>query len=342
MIGRSPMIVISAVLLSAVAVSLVVFLSSLQVEKRVTGEIVRLRTEVTELRTETAELIRCAIEEILHEPAWMPSPLSHLHFADAEAVALLSSNAISARWTDGSREVRFKHPVFSESGDKIELFVEIFQDGIQKYVDVQFASVQIDVSTGAMSSISHTHVSVGLEHATRISDFLTGWPEFVAKLPELLISSLTPIAHYFAGLDNARKLATLIQQLGTLIAYRKIDQKSKVEKIWIGAEGIVTDRKPRRELLVLLVSWRAELFALRRVCQQEILFELSHAPTSWLKERSSRLFYEHITSFPEQVNLLQVSLFTDYCIALATGAIWSFRRALLIWDYLCCLLEVGR
>jgi hypothetical protein len=214
--------VIAVILLSALAICIVVFLSGREVAKRVAVEIVRLRTDVAELRTENAELIKCAVEEIRHEPAWMPSPLSHLRFADAEALALLSSNAISAEWTDGNREVRLKQPVLSESGDKIELFVEIFQDGVQKYSDLQFASIQIDISTGALSPISHTHVTVGLEHATRISDLVSGIPEFMAKLPEILISSLTPIAHYFAGLDHAKKIAEIIRTLGTQIAGRSI------------------------------------------------------------------------------------------------------------------------
>ncbi|HXM08452.1 MAG TPA: hypothetical protein VN946_00725 [Terriglobales bacterium] len=289
-----------------------------------------VQTEISDLRIEVAAL-RQAQETSLRKPQWGPSPLAHLHFSDAERVALLSQNSICVRWTKHQLEEWLKNTQLPDAGEAVAFFLEYLQDVLRKHCDAPSASVAINLTAGPFSSISQVTIKIG---ESSLASNLTGVPELIAKLPELLLASLTPIAHYFSGRDNAKKLAEVNGKLDTSHAFRRMDQKGKLEAIWVSSEENVVYRSPTPEIVAILLTSRTNLYELRRVWQQEIARIVQTTPPppvvnwGWVRNGWSDKYYRHIAPCVEQAALLQLSLFTEYCISLAVGSMVGFRHTL--------------
>jgi hypothetical protein len=138
------------------------------------------------------------------------------------------------------------------------------------------------------------------------------------------------IAHYFAGLENARKLSEINRKLDDLRAERRMDQRAKLEAIWVNAAAEVKNHRPTEASLTLFVVWRSKLYELRRVWEQEALHILQTTPTvpRWGRDGWSVKFFQHIRPCLELACLLQLALFTEYCMALAADSLASFCHTL--------------
>jgi hypothetical protein len=322
-------LVLAVALLTAVAVTCT-FLIVRKVAESGANSLSLVQTEISDLRLEVAAL-RQAQETSLRKPQWGPSPLTHLHFSDAERVALLSHNSICVRWTKQQLEEWLKRTQIPDAGEAVAFFLEYLQDVLRKHADAPSASVAINFTAGAFSSISQVTIKIG---ESSLASSLTGVSEFIAKLPELLLASLTPIAHYFSGLDHAKKLAEVNRKLDTSHAFRRMEQKAKLEAIWVSSEENVVCRSPTPEIVAILLMSRTQLYELRRVWQQEItrIVQTTPAPPGvnwgWVRNGWSDKYYRHIAPCVEQAALLQLSLFTEYCISLAVGSMVGFRHTL--------------
>jgi hypothetical protein len=297
----------------------------------------RIEVEFADLRSEIVAL-RCNHDAHDQELAWRTSLLSLLSFADAAALAWLPSSAVVSRQEQDGRTVLLKAPQLSEAGDKIELVVEIIDEAHKALSEPTVAAIQIDIATtlispatpAASESIT-TAITIHTEHSTQTIDLLSRMPEFMAKLPELVMSCLTPLAHYLSGLDTARKLTAANQKLDFLIRGRAIDQMAKLERIWTRAQETIKSGRPDRPALARLVWYRDELLELRLTWIGEMTFLLTNAPNvlaALLEKRASREFCKYVFPIPEKAKLLQIALFTDYCIALSTNTVSGFHRSL--------------
>jgi hypothetical protein len=133
------------------------------------------------------------------------------------------------------------------------------------------------------------------------------------------------MAQYLSHVENAHRLREINLKIDGLIQYRQLDQRREALQIWITAQGFArTEAMRRSHVLASEIEWRSQLFGLRWVLEEQMSYQLNTAPKIKGAFSASR-FESHTVRFASYLRLLQVALFAEYAIAVATGSIANFR-----------------
>src|SRR5271165_4972237 len=166
----------------------------------------------------------------------------------------------------------------------------------------------------------------------------------VAQLTALS-SMVVGAAHIIASADIAKKLKIIDGKLDTLLAYRRIDQASVLERIYTSAKELAcgpVDQAKRLEMWRL----RGDLRQLRSTWRRELQFHLSHiedpAHAGWLERQfnvvtsivvdreieAHRRVFGKITEGQLQLGLIEYALRLDQVLAAGSHALPAFERTL--------------
>jgi hypothetical protein len=259
-----------------------------------------------------------------------PSPLGYLDYAAAENLLRLPNQTPVYRLRQNAdSEAVFRAPRFSASSDAVEMLVDIYERGV-KVFEGESPAVTIDLTTGAVHIVEGVQSGslgfTGEALTNRVHELLGKLPEALTKLPELIMGSLIPLAHYLSGLETSRRLREANKKLDMLLVGRRIDQKALLERIWCRAGEIA--RSPNDpDARPMLLKYRDELLQLRLTWENEIRSLLQTAPdveAAWRKNGKAWQLVEHVLPCVEKARFLQLALFADYCTAIASGTTETF------------------
>jgi hypothetical protein len=160
-----------------------------------------------------------------------------------------------------------------------------------------------------------------------------------------LSSMVVGAAHMIASADIAKKLKIIDGKLDVLLACRRIDQTSALERIYTSAKELVCgpmDESKRLEMWRL----RGELRQLRSAWRRELQFHLGHieepvsagwlerqfnAVTSFAIDRESkahRRVYNEITEGQLHLSLIEYATRLDHVLAVGSDTLLGFERTL--------------
>lgn len=160
-----------------------------------------------------------------------------------------------------------------------------------------------------------------------------------------LSSTIVGAAHMIASADIAKKLKIIDGKLDTLLAYRRIDQTSVLERIYTSAKELACgpiDESKRLEMWRL----RGELRQLRSTWRREFQFHLSHIeePVSagWLGRKfnavasivtdregdAHRRVHNKITEGQLHLSLIEYATRLDHVLAVGSNTLLGFERTL--------------
>jgi hypothetical protein len=140
-------------------------------------------------------------------------------------------------------------------------------------------------------------------------------------------------AHLISGMDVVKRLKEVDRKLSMLIATRRIDQVSKLDRIYTECRGLLRDGIDA-SVIPKLQTHRYDLYELRTAWCREIshLVRSVHLPDRdwwhysswWRRERAETEAARVLVPIAQSLQLLQVALLTDACLALATGTTQNF------------------
>jgi hypothetical protein len=144
-------------------------------------------------------------------------------------------------------------------------------------------------------------------------------------------------AHLIAGADIAKRLTRIESKVDLLIAYRRIDQLSTLERIFTSAKELLNgnnnpDRqwelwRLRGELRELRLAWRREFdHRLSSIEDPEEAIWFQRMFTS--RESSDRTIYDSVREGQAQLALVEYSLRLDHVLAVISGTHNEFERTL--------------
>ncbi len=144
-------------------------------------------------------------------------------------------------------------------------------------------------------------------------------------------------AHLIASADISKKLTIIDSKINLLLAYRRIEQAAKLEKIYTVAKELVSGPLNERRMFEL---WRlrADLRELRHIWRNELHHHLNviDDPNSvfWLQKfftrtiSTDRNVQNKITEGQLQLCLIEYSLRLDLVISYVSGTIHLFEKTL--------------
>lgn len=257
--------------------------------------------------------------------------LSFLESVDPERFAVASQESAEAN-------VR---QLLSRVGDGVSITlnsVQLLKSGAEMTVSVSRGG-QILLAKG-IASYRH-EAATGLR-LTSIANKSTG--KILEQMKEVpyaraltrsaaLSAAVVGAAHLIASADIAKQLKSISSQLDQLLAYRRIDQAAKLERIYSSAKelvtGVMTQEKSlelwrlRGELRELRCAWRREL---------EHHFNRIEEPKefSWLQQMfgyekaSDGKLHRSITEAELQLGLIEYSMRLDHVLAVIGGTAREF------------------
>lgn len=144
-------------------------------------------------------------------------------------------------------------------------------------------------------------------------------------------------AHIIASADISKKLTIIDSKINLLLAYRRIEQAAKLEKIYTVAKELVSGPLNERRIFEL---WRlrADLRELRYIWRNELNHHLNLIDdpnsVSWLQKNFTRTIstdrnvQNKITEGQLQLWLIDYSLRLDHVISFVSGTIQLFEKTL--------------
>jgi hypothetical protein len=161
-------------------------------------------------------------------------------------------------------------------------------------------------------------------HTGRAFEIMRGEPTKLLKVAELS-SMVIGAAHVISGMDLAQKLGEVNRKIDKLLRLRKIDQVSKLERIYAAAkerliEGQTADgvrelRRYREELRELRANWRRGL-------RQAIMDAPNPSEKPWWRRRKrveEDMANQINSELADLAPLLCLSFLMDLCLAEASG-----------------------
>jgi hypothetical protein len=160
-----------------------------------------------------------------------------------------------------------------------------------------------------------------------------------------LSSMVVGAAHMIASADIAKKLKLIDGKLDILLAYRRIDQTSVLERIYTSAKELacgLIDEAKRLEMWRL----RGELRQLRSTWRRELQFHLSHIEepvnANWLERQfnavvsivvdrtgeAHRRVHGKITEGQLHLSLIEYAMRLDEVLAVGSDTLPGFERSL--------------
>ncbi len=148
----------------------------------------------------------------------------------------------------------------------------------------------------------------------------------LANISSLVVSA----AHVISAMDVAKRLGNIERNLERLEAYRKVDQYSTLERIYVKASGaIASDDRPslsryREELLQLRIEWRRELEnVIGNAPEPQWRWRQDWAKASRWGPQSRRdtQLMNHILPELFRLPLIRMAYFVELCLAEATGTL---------------------
>lgn len=142
-----------------------------------------------------------------------PSPLVYLDFETVEKLLYLRGENVTCRRRLGAEDDANLR--FSASSDAVEMLVEKYErgvkvlDGADAFVTIDFNTrvVRILDATGTLlASVDSQHFELVRHEASGAHNLLQNLPSALHRLPELIVGSLIPLAHYLSGVENSRRL----------------------------------------------------------------------------------------------------------------------------------------
>jgi len=144
-------------------------------------------------------------------------------------------------------------------------------------------------------------------------------------------------AHIIAGADISKKLTIIDSKINLLLAYRRIEQMAKLERIYTSAKELLTG-PPNEKKILELWRLRTELRELRSIWRNELKHHLNLIDdpnsVSWLKKTFTRTISTDrnvqgkITEGQLQLYLIEYSLRLDHVLSVAGGTIHKFEKTL--------------
>lgn len=143
-----------------------------------------------------------------------------------------------------------------------------------------------------------------------------------------LSTAVVGAAHLIASADIAKQLKSISSQLDQLLAYRRIDQAAKLERIYSSAKELVsapmTQEKSwelwrlRGELRELRCAWRRELEHHFSRIEEPKEFSWLHQMFGYEKASDGKL-HRSITEAELQLGLIEYSMRLDHVLAVIGG-----------------------
>ena len=140
-------------------------------------------------------------------------------------------------------------------------------------------------------------------------------------------------AHLIAGVDVVKRLNEIDRNLSLLAQGRRIDQVSKLDRIYTESRSLLRGRIDT-SVVQKLKTYRYETYELRKTWCREISHSLDslnlpdrdwwHYSSWWLRKKREDEAITFLVPIAQNLEMLRVALLTDACLALASGTTEDF------------------
>jgi hypothetical protein len=262
---------------------------------------------------------------------------TRLHFAesfDADRFATVSRDSALAQ---------LNRAVNSGAADGLSLVINSVQL-LPSGAEMTFTASrrgQVMLANGSAVLARHGETGRLLPHLKdadtgKFIEIMKGTKKLMSRLGAMS-AAVVGAAHIVAGADISKRLKQLNSKVDLLLAYRRIDQLAKLERIYTAAgelgSGSMTREKcwelwrRRGELRELRCSWRREL-------QHHLTLIDDPKEAPFFKRLFTRSktndkgIHDQITECELQLGLMEYSMRLDQALAVGSGTVYEFEHSL--------------